>query len=485
MSIRDRLTRRRRTPGVDAMGADWVKPHWLEREVAAGDRRWTDIGTIAARPEATVDPRGLVTPTGGSWSLDWWIGADDRWHLPSREIAVRQRLIDDMPVVETSMRVPGGDAIQRVYGVHDGDDELVVVEIENASKLPFAVALAVRPYDARGVAPIERIGLDGTTVTVDGRAAVLLPSRPRHVAASTSADGDVSSVVLAGDAGTELPSELLDAEGMATAAFLFPLAHTATLRVALPRHRPAREITAYPTAAQVANGWSVHAGRGMRLELPDARLASCVTALRARALLVRDVAALDLYGHRREAADALRSLAHRDDADVEDLRAIAEHWRLHRDRSVVDPLVDTVAATAERDGRRSPSALHDAAVVLRAAGEERAAADAERLAGGAPVERRPAPSLRRLDELLTSASPTWTWGEDERAAASELLTLARDLLVRETDDGLALLSAVPDPWLGQGFEVHGAPTHGGTLSYAVRWHGERPALLWELDPHDA
>ena len=31
--------------------------------------------------------------------------------------------------------------------------------------------------------------------------------------------------------------------------------------------------------------------------------------------------------------------------------------------------------------------------------------------------------------------------------------------------------------------VHDAPTHFGHLSYAVRWHGPRPALLWELKPH--
>jgi hypothetical protein len=42
---------------------------------------------------------------------------------------------------------------------------------------------------------------------------------------------------------------------------------------------------------------------------------------------------------------------------------------------------------------------------------------------------------------------------------------------------------VPDHWLGQGWEVHGAPTAHGRLSYAIRWHGERPALLWELEPH--
>ncbi len=41
---------------------------------------------------------------------------------------------------------------------------------------------------------------------------------------------------------------------------------------------------------------------------------------------------------------------------------------------------------------------------------------------------------------------------------------------------------VSDSWLGQGWEVHDLPTGSGRLSYAVRWHGDRPALLWELEP---
>ena len=43
---------------------------------------------------------------------------------------------------------------------------------------------------------------------------------------------------------------------------------------------------------------------------------------------------------------------------------------------------------------------------------------------------------------------------------------------------------VPDSWLGRGIEVHEAPTAHGRLSFAVRWHGNRPALLWELTPHE-
>jgi len=63
----------------------------------------------------------------------------------------------------------------------------------------------------------------------------------------------------------------------------------------------------------------------------------------------------------------------------------------------------------------------------------------------------------------------------------------RDLLVRETGSagasGLAVCSALPDGWRGQGIEVHEAPTDLGSFSFGLRWHGPRPALLWELDPH--
>ena len=57
-------------------------------------RNWTMVGNVGSPWEAIVDPRGLVTPWFDGWSLDWWIGADDRWHFPSREAAVRQRLVD-------------------------------------------------------------------------------------------------------------------------------------------------------------------------------------------------------------------------------------------------------------------------------------------------------------------------------------------------------------------------------------------------------
>jgi len=400
-----------------AIETDWVLPNW-------SIRNWTRIGNLASPWQAIVDPRGLVTPWLDGWSLDWWIGAEDGWHVPSREAPsrVRQRLIAAAPVVETELRVPGGHAVHRAYACYTGlagdeESEMVVVEIENRSPVPFAVALAVRPYNPQGLAVIERIGLhDGTTVTVDGRTAMLLPRPPAQVAASTSSDGDSARVVLADGARTGgIPPGLRDKAGMAQAAFVHPLPHTAVLRAVLPlvpsKSRATTFPTAIPSAEQVARGWAAQSRGGMRLVLPDPRL--------------------------QEAVDA-------------NLRFFL--------------------------------ALH---------GYMFGSSDRDDVGAGAEFARSDRSALDRLSWLLDVATPTWTWqGHDGREVAG-FLSLVRNLLVRELpagdDDGvpgLAVCSLLPDSWLGQGFEVHDAPTQVGSMSYAVRWHGARPALLWELAPHD-
>jgi hypothetical protein len=109
--------------------------------------------------------------------------------------------------------------------------------------------------------------------------------------------------------------------------------------------------------------------------------------------------------------------------------------------------------------------------------------------------------LDRLAWLLEVASPTWTWPEAVHPhlgggcmgdghhgwAGADLLSFVRDLLVREDEgahQGIVLASMVPEAWFGQGWEVHDAPTAHGHVSYAVRWHGDRVALLWEVEPHE-
>jgi hypothetical protein len=685
---------------------DWLWPYWVERQLDPQSpdfiprghlpflanvthRNWTMVGNLGSAWEAIVDPRGLVTPWYDGWSLDWWIGAEDRWHLPSRESAVRQSLYcppgdtpgpeptggtsghGSVPVVETVMRIPGGDAVQRVYAVV-ADEELVVVEIENRSAVPVAVAFALRPYNPEGLAVLERIAMEGTTVLADGRPAILLPREPSGVAASIFATGDCAREVLAGTAGPGPLRPVKDPAGLAQAAFVYPLPHHTRLRVALPlvpkrrtrrRGLARRRVAAFPevsvahlpSAADVARGWTAQLRRGLRLVLPDPRLQAAVDANRAAMLLFHDgdeitpgpftyhrfwfrdaayqLAALDRYGFHAEAAEVLRSYPRRQqadgffasqrrewDANGAAIWTMAEHHRLTGDEALLAELLPSIRkgarwiARKRRERRRNApevqgllppgiSAEHlgpfdfyywddfwslrgllDAAGLLRAVGDGEAAEEAEAAArelrsaitaslelaaARTGVVAMPAGPTRELDAgmigslvacaplgllppddpwvvgtldllrerfclgdafyqsishtglgtyltlqiafceleagdprawrrlrwLLDAATSTFTWPEAIHPrlgggcmgdghhgwAAADFLSFVRQVLVRETPDALALCSLFPPEWAGQDVEVHEAPTHFGRVSYALRWHGERPALLWECE----
>ena len=104
-------------------------------------------------------------------------------------------------------------------------------------------------------------------------------------------------------------------------------------------------------------------------------------------------------------------------------------------------------------------ALSAAAFVLRAAGEERAADDvAEAWARLAPAHE--SPPAAELDGV-------------------RLLGHVYDRLVRPVVGGADLLPCLPREWYGQSVEAHNLRVPAGTVGVAVRWHGARPALLWE------
>ncbi len=601
-----------------------MQPFWLARQTdpASPDfvpgvegldpvnithRSWTTLGTVAAPARGAVDPRGLVTAsavpgdgTRSGWSLDWWIGADDRWHTPSTEAGVRQRLVGDAPVVETVVRIPGGDAVQRVYAIHATSDSpfgqpFLIVEFENQSAVPFALALAVVPFHPLGRGRVDALRLDGSTLLVNGAPAVLLPRPPARAAAEA---GDVSAAVLGGHVAGSF-DEVATPDGNGSAAVIFPLPHTAVLRVAVPLDpgaKPSAKVrltypSVVPEAEQVAKGWEVQTRRGMRLAVPDPALQTVIEAGRRHLVLAHggdDLAAwprrplewtdatpvlgaLGSYGFGEEVEQILATIPERQALDGSlmgpdgcagangaALVAVARHWRLTRQPDQVERLIGPVAKAAHwidkrRNARRGPTfsaedlawsvqGLVEAAAMLDEVGQPEVAADARRFAAAAdaalqamggvpepelsgaavvdPVARAGLSPLRtlevagreaavadpaaldRLTWVLSVATATGTWPEvvhprtgggsagagHHAATGAAVLGVVRDLLVRETGapgrpTGLALCSVVPEGWRGQGIEVHDAPTDLGSFSFGLRWHGARPALLWELDPH--
>ena len=473
----------------------------------------TVIGNLDAVHLASVDRVGNVHLDGVTWSLEWWIGAEDRWHVPGEEAAVRQGLVGSAPVVETRLRVPGGDAVHRAFAARDAAGRsVVVVEVENRSTVPFAVALAVRPEVLDGPGTVREVSAEGTELRVDGELVLVAARAPGRRVAAAGGERSVAEVVRSGDAAPEAAVSATCPEGRAEAALLFPLAHTATLRVVLPQEGGPIDADALPSAEQVASGWRTHARRGARVEVPDPRVQAAVDSNVCHLLLRphggRIAAALDRYGFTEEAAATLlgdpdATLATSTPGEV--LLALSAHWTLTRDDAfarAATPLVARLVALlgqspASTDLALGGIAAAGAARMLEAVGETRAAADI-RAAGQAMATAAAAnppppapPGVAPVDDLLSRASSTFTWvgpqDGHEPGVAAALLVAVRNVLVNEHDGQpptLVLAPSVPRGWFGRGWEVHDLPTAYGRLSYAVRWHADRPALLWEVVPHE-
>ena len=67
----------------------------------------------------------------------------------------------------------------------------------------------------------------------------------------------------------------------------------------------------------------------------------------------------------------------------------------------------------------------------------------------------------------------------KRRASAGVLGETRAALVREAPDAIELVPGFRVAWLGQSIAAHDIPLRAGRCSFAVRWHGARPALLWD------
>lgn len=97
----------------------------------------------------------------------------------------------------------------------------------------------------------------------------------------------------------------------------------------------------------------------------------------------------------------------------------------------------------------------------------------------------PTMSLGEVREMKAQGAPVWTWaspacGHDPMLTAQFLYGVRR-LFVDDSEEEVEILPAIDDDWLGVDLAIHDMPVRGGHLSFAVRWHGLRPALLWEYN----
>ncbi len=546
-------------------------------------RHSTPVGTIDATTVAEVDQAGLVQPRGASWSLDWWVGAEDRWHHPSVEAAVRQELVEECPVVQTALRVPGGDVVQRVYGVRAGapgadgdrwDDDAVVVDLTNETSVPVALAVVLRPVTLDGPGAVSEVQVDGARVLVDGTVVAVL-SRPVTRVAIGHGAGD-AAVRLSSNDDIEPGSDGVVTRGRdLEVACVVPLPHTATVRVLLPaldgdrsrrRRRPPRPAPLSgwqaPEADAVVAGWQAHSrslatvelteplhgavvasgGRvltlaaGAGLHDGDGEVRVAARAAQLTELLVRIGAAepleplLAALVAARSLGGAIR-LGDRSDASVALVHVAGALIGRSTSAGVADELLALLDAALRRierrDDTRADAAIRRSAGIaaarvvpaLRAAGQTTLADAAHQLADelmpaipvrpvswpttgsttamglaarSALLAGSTADATRVLTPLLRLGSPgvigdrvdgegrsCGDRGVDAPAIATRMAA-ALDTAVVDTRTGVDLLAGWTTAWYGAPAEAHRVRTAHGEVSFALRWHGTRPAVLWEV-----
>lgn len=279
-------------------------------------------GVIGHEWRADVTATGAVEPWDGSPPVEWHVAADDRWHDTRTERGVRHRCVEGVAVFETKMRIPGGDAVQRVWSVADGGGH-TLIEVANDSPSPMAVAFT---------------------------RADLLTSRP-------PADIPI--------AGIELPAGSFVMPVGHRSSVTVALAHRATAGAALPR--------AMPPADAVVRGWIGRTDAASRLVLPDVASSEAVRTARCEVALV---------GPGDAEADPARFLV----GAAELVRMGEWDERAAGAASLEVALAaETVAGDAERGSWLAVMALDAAGVVLACARERRALRDLQRLQESRPA----------------------------------------------------------------------------------------------------
>ena len=441
-------------------------------------------------PVAVVDRAGSVAPGGAGWRICWAVGAEDRWHVASEESAVRSRLVGDMPVTATAMRVPGGDVVQRAAAVRDAAGRAVVLEFANEAPVPVSLALAVVP-DAAGARAADggRVGrarVVGSMLVADGRAALELGRTPGGAAAV--ADGEVWQAVRA-----EPPAgdcEALSRSGLAAAVAVVPLASRVPLRVTVP-------IEGGPVQArspdEATAGWRAVVAQAASVELPDENatrawrrgiaasiLAASDTApstTAARIALVLDCVGLADEADRGRAAvlaAAERSRLSAADASAA-LRALASR-RLKTGR--VSGLAELAGPLADAAGDHLDAFTLELVSAVLEIESPAASHDARRLLADVDARASPSALWPAAIDLAAAVVSSTAFGGDGPAGIEALL----GCLVAEASDHLVIAPDLPTPWIGAPVDARGLVTRHGVLSYSLRWHGVRPAVLWDLQP---
>jgi hypothetical protein len=186
---------------------NWIFPYWAEKQynhkshsfiprshlalsMNVTERNWTAVGNPECDNEPIVDPRGLITPFKDGWSIDTWMQINDNIVIPSRNNYTTQRLINDLPIIETKTKWRNDSLTTCVYTFEK--NLYITAEISSEIDKRKAIIFSIRPFNPEGVSIINNIIFDSLTNSflINNKDVIKFDKKPSFVFCSTFEESD-------------------------------------------------------------------------------------------------------------------------------------------------------------------------------------------------------------------------------------------------------------------------------------------------------
>lgn len=196
---------------------DWKRPFWAVKQydpnyigfiprshlavsINVTNRNWTAIGNMHCAIEPIVDPCGNIVPFIDSWSIECWIKNRNQIIMPAYCKNINQKLIDDLPIVETII-IEKDFTLEIVQYtlVENLICEYKILPSDHQSDLmsDFELIISVRPFNFEGVSLINSLNFnkDENTISINNKNKIIFNNKPVTVLLSDLHSGDCANLL--------------------------------------------------------------------------------------------------------------------------------------------------------------------------------------------------------------------------------------------------------------------------------------------------
>jgi hypothetical protein len=166
---------------------------------------WSHIGGVSARRYGTIDSRGLISPTIGCGSIDFWLQDGSQLLFPAligKDGPQLKLLSSEDQVYEWKTHIKSVEFTRLVYHVKKDGAEYIYNEINlinhGLEDTKFTYYVVIRPMSVLGVEPIELIEYSTADrrVYVNGLLALMFDKVPVAVKFGEAFDAKIPEVVM-------------------------------------------------------------------------------------------------------------------------------------------------------------------------------------------------------------------------------------------------------------------------------------------------